>query len=1367
MTRSMPQYDPQPQPHQGEWHDLRSELVALLDQVESQVARTSRPEPGYPGLSERMRDLRHQVTEAEPETRHREALRSVQRTLSRFSDREDGVPPNPRDTLESAINQIRSRHIPAPAPRPAAPPEPAPRFDELADAVTGISGRLERLESELRQQGHGQTTNIKEIAEQLGQLSHVVELLAGAVGETGQVKRLETQIAGLAKLVAREPQIDMGAVNRRLDDVSATVAKLAELQKAYGDRSDASGLTQRLDDVTATIDRLADMQAQLAGKTDTSGLSRRLEEVTATVGRLAELQVQFVDRVDNIGLSQRLDDVASTVGRLADLQVQVASRAEQPREELKAGMKAIEDGVRNIYDRVDAIERSMSVPPAELDKIVTELSRLAGAMRTPEQPHGLVELVDALNERISDVEMRGSDVGALKSEVAALRETVLGALSPRFDRLETQIEALSGQLSDRPADPSVSQLEAQVRQLVARMDQTGEQLTGLAKLYSQPAEKLPPPDFNVLADMVAERASAAIGQLEPRPQPAAELSVSAFAEIDKRIERVLDAVLSQPSDDNIALGATINEVNERLARLEASLRPSAAEARDDGQFAAVAAAILPATAAAEPEAQPAPVAAAAPKAVEAPSVRQAPHLGLLEPQDTFEDEADDEPEAWAPVPTMSSGTGGDDPLGPLFIALTEELARPASGTMTTDDAPPAVRPLPRGDNMPSNPAEEAPLVAKPFAEPNPLKAALEVKNGPRRQHPGMHPLTAASAADAAAAPPAAAAAPQHRFDPSRAELPPQPRSSLDAPAPAGFERLGGTADEARQVPSRNTFIEAHRRAARQASAAQAPSEPGSGSLVARALSRFQARMSQNEAADATVAEAGSAAAKGAGMAMPDALQATEATLEPAPKKSWRPQMRRKLAGDKEIPPAWRPEKPTPSALTVEAETETDGADDPSGLDEPKPESFLVRHRRPILLAAAAVALVFMTLNLLSQRLQDNDSVAVTGTPAADLGGPELSPVPMADQVPPPAAVSVPRVIDMVDTLTTASIDPAAARGFTANGEAQPMPQGFAAEAGASVPEAAVTAIAAIGDSPSLSDGLAPLQPGLESPVQVALPPEGVGPEALRRAAASGDVRAQFEVAAIYTEGRAVAEDLETAAIWYERAASQSFVPAQYRLGSLYENGRGVVQDLPQARLWYQRAAEAGNRMAMHNLAALYAGGGLGTQQFDAAAKWFEEAATRGMRDSQFNLGMLYARGLGVAQDLAQSFKWFSLAALRGDADAAKARDDVAASLDAATVRRLNEEIAAWSPAPIDLAANFAPIGTWSTSFDPGQTISNTEVVAGVQRALNVLGFDVGTPDGIAGPKTSEAIRSFERATGMSESGAINPRLLAVLGSQPV
>jgi localization factor PodJL len=364
----------------------------------------------------------------------------------------------------------------------------------------------------------------------------------------------------------------------------------------------------------------------------------------------------------------------------------------------------------------------------------------------------------------------------------------------------------------------------------------------------------------------------------------------------------------------------------------------------------------------------------------------------------------------------------------------------------------------------------------------------------------------------------------------------------------------------------------------------------------------------------------------------------------------------------------------------------------------------------------------------------------------------MTPTPMAQQGIEP---STPRVV--LDTLTTGSINNGPAQKFVAGTPEPPLPQAF---------EAATQV--ALADVPkSLSDAVQPLPSALESPVKVEPPPAAVGPEPLLQAAANGDARAQFEVAAIYTEGRAVPEDLKAAAMWYERAASQGFAPAQYRLGNLYENGRGVAKDINQARLWYQQAAEAGNRMAMHNLAALYAGGGLGTQQFDAAAKWFEEAANRGMKDSQFNLGMLYARGLGVKQDLNASFTWFSLAANRGDKDAAKARDDIASSLAAAEVQKLIDEVANFKPLQIDFVANFAPIGTWNAKFDPGETITDARVVSGVQTALNQLGFDVGTPDGVAGEKTADAIRSFERQTGMNESGKINPRLLAVLGSQPV
>ncbi len=73
----------------AEWQSLRSELAALLDQVDGQVARTRES-----SLGERVRDLRHQLAEADQQvdSRHRDALKTVQRQISRF---EEPAPPEP------------------------------------------------------------------------------------------------------------------------------------------------------------------------------------------------------------------------------------------------------------------------------------------------------------------------------------------------------------------------------------------------------------------------------------------------------------------------------------------------------------------------------------------------------------------------------------------------------------------------------------------------------------------------------------------------------------------------------------------------------------------------------------------------------------------------------------------------------------------------------------------------------------------------------------------------------------------------------------------------------------------------------------------------------------------------------------------------------------------------------------------------------------------------------------------------------------------------------------------------------------------------------------------------------------------------
>ncbi|MCW5721516.1 MAG: SEL1-like repeat protein [Devosia sp.] len=555
------------------------------------------------------------------------------------------------------------------------------------------------------------------------------------------------------------------------------------------------------------------------------------------------------------------------------------------------------------------------------------------------------------------------------------------------------------------------------------------------------------------------------------------------------------------------------------------------------------------------------------------------------------------------------------------------------------------------------------------------------------------------------------AAARPAFDPGQVQRPPRPQSSF---APADKEAFAtppmapsSPAVEA-SASSTSTFVAAARRAQRLRHD-QETLEPAGSSLISRALARVR----------------------------PQPKVGADPVEQPlAPVEAEKPARRKKT-----------------KAAPVAPEIAPGDLSPAEGAVEPEPQAgFLTRYRRPLLLGAALVAVSLLTLNLVMQRMgaQRTEPAPVASSSLPEAGA--LNPPPSDDQ-----SLVAPRIIDMIDATTVGSINPGAPMSFSKDAIDAPMP-------GALTPAESADALVLAPTSGALAADGAEV---VTAPQSFDLPPEDVGPLELRQAAASGDARAQFEVAAIYTEGRALTQDLAEAASWYERSAAQGFAPAQYRLGNLYEAGTGLEKDLEMARLWYQRAAEAGNRMAMHNLAALYAGGQLGEQQFDAAAQWFSQAAANGMTDSQFNLGMLYARGLGVEQDFEQSYKWFSLAARSGDKDAAQARDDIAKSLSADAVGRITDTVRTWSAAPIALDANFAPIGTWLANFNPGETITAKDVTTRVQEALNKLGFNVGTPDGVAGPKTAEAIRAFERGTGMSESGKINPRLLAVLGSQPV
>lgn len=72
-----------------------------------------------------------------------------------------------------------------------------------------------------------------------------------------------------------------------------------------------------------------------------------------------------------------------------------------------------------------------------------------------------------------------------------------------------------------------------------------------------------------------------------------------------------------------------------------------------------------------------------------------------------------------------------------------------------------------------------------------------------------------------------------------------------------------------------------------------------------------------------------------------------------------------------------------------------------------------------------------------------------------------------------------------------------------------------------------------------------------------------------------------------------------------------------------------------------------------------------------------------------------------------------------------------------------------------------PLGHASAANVPAE--AGSADVRGAQQALNDRGYDAGAVDGVFGPQTESAIRSFQQTQGLPQTGALDPATLAALG----
>jgi uncharacterized protein len=245
---------------------------------------------------------------------------------------------------------------------------------------------------------------------------------------------------------------------------------------------------------------------------------------------------------------------------------------------------------------------------------------------------------------------------------------------------------------------------------------------------------------------------------------------------------------------------------------------------------------------------------------------------------------------------------------------------------------------------------------------------------------------------------------------------------------------------------------------------------------------------------------------------------------------------------------------------------------------------------------------------------------------------------------------------------------------------------------------------------------------------------GTAADWYRRAADQGNSYAQNSLGYLYENGLGVPQDYGRAVDLYRRAAKQGEVPSQRNLGYLYENGYGVVQDYAEAAAWYRRAAEQDDAFAQASLGYLYESGfGVAEDRGEAAA-WYRRAAEQGDSYAQAGLGRLLYEGRGVTVDLVEAYKWLDLAAEQNEEGAAELRDQVYALM---------------SPGEIEKA------------LDSGSSASQA-LTRAAQEFLVALGYDVGSIDGMDGPKTRNAVLAYQRDNGLDVTGDVDETLLASL-----
>jgi len=180
---------------------------------------------------------------------------------------------------------------------------------------------------------------------------------------------------------------------------------------------------------------------------------------------------------------------------------------------------------------------------------------------------------------------------------------------------------------------------------------------------------------------------------------------------------------------------------------------------------------------------------------------------------------------------------------------------------------------------------------------------------------------------------------------------------------------------------------------------------------------------------------------------------------------------------------------------------------------------------------------------------------------------------------------------------------------------------------------------------------------------------------------------------------------------------------------------------------------------------------------DQAIIELEPLAMQGDAQAQYYLGRIYAEGRGTVRNYSKAHTYLTLAADQGIVQALYAKAEIGDNLSSRdiieSVKRQQQILAGLGvPSGEGDRATLAsvPENQETQRQQPAGTpveddiagLSARALVKEIQAQLNRLGLDAGTPDGLYGPSTRQAIEAFQQSAGLPTDGEADGDLLRAL-----